>query len=175
MARNVHLVGCGFLVKLQRSTVSTWIGISVKTAERRTAGEWHTGSGTLLLRTGLITKRYRIQTKEVAFWRLHRQCLVIFFFSGDSLKFFCTPFSSRWEEKSKNKKKQTHIHTHKWKQLKNPNIRIKQRLFMDSVSGKTDETHRTRYATDNYCLYIRGSWCMPYAYNLILKNDFVGR
>lgn len=112
MARNVHLVGCGFLVKLQRSTVSTWIGISVKTAERRTAGEWHTGSGTLLLRTGLITKRYRIQTKEVAFWHLHRQCSVIFF-SGDSLKFFCTPFSSRWEEKSKNKKKQTHIHTHK--------------------------------------------------------------
>ena len=111
MARNVHLVGCGFLVKLQRSTVSTWIGISVKTAERRTAGEWHTGSGTLLLRTGLITKRYRIQTKEVAFWRLHRQCSIIFFFPGDSLKFFCTPFSSRWEEKSKNKKKNTHTYT----------------------------------------------------------------
>ena len=35
-----------------------------------------------------------------------------FFFPGDSLKFFCTPFSSRWEEKSKNKKKKhTYIHT----------------------------------------------------------------
>lgn len=34
-----------------------------------------------------------------------------FFFPGDSLKFFCTPFSSRWEEKSKNKKKNTHTYT----------------------------------------------------------------
>ena len=112
MARNVHLVGCGFLVKLQRSTVSTWIGISVKTAERRTAGEWHTGSGTLLLRTGLITKRYRIQTKEVAFWRLHRQCSVIFFFSGIPLNFSVLLFLPDGKKKVKKRKnKHTYIRT----------------------------------------------------------------
>lgn len=111
MARNVHLVGCGFLVKLQRSTVSTWIGISVKTAERRTAGEWHTGSGTLLLRTGLITKRYRIQTKEVAFWRLHRQCSVIFFFPGTPLNFSVLLFLPDGKKKVKTRKKNTHTYT----------------------------------------------------------------
>lgn len=51
-APSVPRVDCGSQVKLQRYTVNTWTGISVRTDERRIAEEWHTGSGTLLSRTG---------------------------------------------------------------------------------------------------------------------------
>ena len=52
MARSVPPVDCGSLEKLQRSTVNTWIGISVRTVERKMAEEWHTDSGFTLSRTG---------------------------------------------------------------------------------------------------------------------------
>ena len=52
MERSVHLVVCGSPEKLQRSTVNTWTGISVRTVERKMAEEWHTDSGFTLSRTG---------------------------------------------------------------------------------------------------------------------------
>ena len=52
MEHSVRHVDCGSLEKLQRSTVNTWTGISVRTVERKMAEELHTDSGFTLSRTG---------------------------------------------------------------------------------------------------------------------------